>query len=287
MTAVLRPVPKRHHIVPEMIQKRFVDAGGCLHAFDRRRAEPEVFRTHPGKLFVEKHLYRRTAADGTTDTAAETWLSQLESNVDPVIEKIVWAGRQGLTPGLTRSEFDTWIHFMFVQWKRTPDLHRTVATDAEVEATYDELLAKLRVRRPDKLAEIDALATPEELRRMMHNTRVDVLTHGGTGPLKFLRLRGLGVARIIRPNKQFVLASHPVVKLSHVGRGHLLDPTCELWMALAPDIIAGLGTGPGSEKVVCVQDPAMIRDYNEACAGQSSVFASASAALVRSLATAR
>lgn len=75
--------------------------------------------------------------------------------------------------------------------------------------------------------------------------------------------------------------------LSHEGRGHWLDPTCELWMALTPDIIAGLGTGPGSEKVVGVQDPAMIRDCNEACIGQSTVFASASAALVRSLATPR
>lgn len=287
MTGRAHPEPKRHHTLPEMIQKRFVDDAGYLHAFDRRRSDLSVFRTHPGKLFVKKHLYRRTEADGSTDTDAEKWLSRLEDKADPVIEKIVRNARQGRPPGLTPGEFETWLLFMFMQWKRVPDLHRDVATDAEVEATFDELLAALRRRRPDKMAEIDSLDTPENRRRMMHNTRVDVLMQGGAEPLAMLRLRGLGVARIVHPNKQFVLASRPVVKLTQQGREHLLDPTCEMWLAVAPDIIVGLGPGPGSERLVGVTDPDKVRAYNQACVGQSTVFASSSAALVRSLASAR
>lgn len=42
MTTVRRPVPKRRHFVPEMIQKRFVDGDGQLHAFDRRRVPADA-----------------------------------------------------------------------------------------------------------------------------------------------------------------------------------------------------------------------------------------------------
>lgn len=283
MQAATHPSPKRHHAVPEMIQKRFVDREGRLHAFDRRRADGAVFRTHPGKLFVHKHLYRRTSADGATDTEMEAWFAELESRADPVIEKIVCAARQSRAPGLTGAEFETWLTFFFMQWKRVPDLHLTVATDDEFEATFDELIAELRRTQSHRADEIDQVSKPEARRRMRHNARVDILLGGSDEPMSMLRLRGLGVARIARPNKQFVLGSRPVVKLSHPGRGHLLDLTCEMWLAVAPDVIVGLGPGPLSEKVVEINDLDVIRHYNDACAMQSSVLASASADLLRSL----
>ncbi|WP_293482585.1 DUF4238 domain-containing protein [Phenylobacterium sp.] len=282
-----RPAPKRHHAVPEMLQKRFVDGEGCLHAFDRRRADGAVFRTRPANLFVHGHLYRRTEADGATDTVAEAWFSDLESATDPIIEKIVTAARQGRKPALTPVEFETWLMFFFMQWKRVPDLHLTTVTDAEVEETFDELIAELRQKHPHRAAEIDKVNTPQNRRRMAQNARVDALLRGGDEPLTLLRLRGLGVAKVTARGKSFVVSSRPVVKLTHPGRTHLLDPSCEMWLAVAPDVIVGLGPGPGEEKLVGIGDPAVIRDYNEACVNQSTVFASASAPLVRSLAKPR
>lgn len=277
------PVPKRHHAVPEMLQKRFVDREGCLYAFDRRRPKPEVFRTTPSNLFVHGHLYRRTEADGSSDIEMEAWFSELESATDPIIEKIVCAARQGRKPGLTGSEFETWLTFFFMQWKRVPDLHLTTVTDAEVEETFDDLIAELRRTHPHRASEIDKVDTPDNRKRMKQNARVDVLRGGGDEPMTALRLRGLGIAKVTAPDKQFVLSSRPVVKLTHPGHTHLLDPTCEMWLAVAPDIIVGLGPGPGDEKLVGIGDASVIRDYNEACVSQSTVFASSSLQLVRSL----
>ena len=278
--------PKRHHFVPEMLQKRFVDEDGWLHAFSTRRADKQVYRVRPEKLFFENHLYSGIGEDGSRLVETERMLSQLESLADPVIEKIVRAAREGIRPGLTSLELDVWYYFLVMQWKRVPDLHLTVTPDQEVHDTLDGLIADLRQGRPQFSEALDDLASPEGRARMVKNARVGVLQSVSDQVIVALRSRGLAIGTIKRPDKRFALASRPVVKLTLPGKTHIRHPECEMWLPVASDVVVGLGRGRGTV-TMCTVSPDQVRNLNLGAVGQSSVFASASSVLTLSLARRR
>lgn len=280
---MIASLPKRHHYVPQMLQKRFVDSEGWLHAFSRVRADRSVYPVRPAKLFVEKHLYSETHADGSLDVETERAFSRLEHRVDPIIEKIIAAARVGRRPELSPEETTLWQFFVVMQWKRVPDLHLTVTTDDELAGTFDELLAELRASQPHLIEEIDKLATYPQRKRMMKNARVGALGGVSQEVMDAMRSRGLAIAVSDDPRGSLTLGSRPVVKLTTPGRTDIRHPACELWLPVASDVVVGLGVGEGTETVVPITR-AQIRQLNLACVCQSTVFASASAALTASLA---
>lgn len=278
--------PKRHHYVPEMLQKRFIDDAGWLHAFSKKRADGRVYPVRPEKLFVEKHLYSETDADGSRNPEMERTLGRLETLADPVVERMVEAARHGRSPNLNPAELDVWCYFFAIQWRRVPDLHLTVTPDDDVNASFDALVADLRLSQPHLTAELDRLDTPDERQRMVHNARVGVLERVSGEVLDALRCRGLAIGVVERPDKRFVLGSRPVVKLTWPGATHISHPECELWLPIASDVVIGLGRGRSTETLVPVT-AAQVRHLNSAAVSQSTVFASASADLTRSLARPR
>lgn len=280
------PQPKRHHFVPEMLQKRFVDEDGWLYAYSRKRADGCVYPVRPEKLFVEKHLYSEVKADGSREPEMERTLNKLETLADPVIEHIVQAARRGEVPRLSNEQLDIWCYFFAIQWRRVPDLHLTVTPDHEVSASFDKLIAELRTTQPHLEGELDQLSEPHERRRMIKNARVGVLETVSFEVMDALRSRGLLIGVIGQPEKRFVLASRPVTKLTRLGATDVRHPQCELWLPVASDIVIGLGQGRGMESLGRVT-PDQVRHLNLAAAEQSTVFASASAALTRSLARPR
>ncbi len=150
------------HYVPEVILKRFTDEGDWLHLFSKRDK-----RTRPTRIrnaFCEGHLYSAELADGGKDTRVEYDLAWLEGAIEPILAKFETAGRTGVNPNLTAIDMLTWRFFLIVQWKRVPDLHKTVTTDEESTAILTEILNKMSVEFPARSAEIDAFREPEAVR---------------------------------------------------------------------------------------------------------------------------
>jgi hypothetical protein len=270
-----------------MLQKRFVDGEGWLHGFSKGQPHRGVFRSRPANLFLETHLYSELGKDGGRDPRMELWFSRLESQADPVIDKIVAAARSNREPGLTPEERAIWDLFLFMQWKRVPDLHRTVTTDCELDETLNQITAELREEYPQFKATLDALAHPAAKKRLFQNVRVGALSPPSSEVKKVLRARGLAILRITAPNKSFVIGNRPVVKLTVNGQSDLRDPTCELWLPVAPDVLVGLGTGGRDEKLMFLGSGDPVRQLNLASVHQSTGFASSSPALIRSLASRR
>jgi hypothetical protein len=279
------PDPKHHHYVPEMLQKRFVDADGWLHVYNRNHAPSGLYKGRPSSIFHQRHLYSEMLEDGTKDPSLERRLSRLEHLANGVIEKVVASARQGRPASLSAEERDIWYVFLAIQWKRVPDLHDQITTDAEALVMFDELIARTRQDRPQWGSQLDAMAQPQARRRMLQNARVGSL---GTSPqiMEALRSRGMAVVRITRPAKQFVLASRPVIKLTAPGKTDLHHPECELWLPVAHDVAIGLGQG---RHQVTLHPAAAhhVRQMNLAAASQSSILASGSPQLVLSLANPR
>jgi hypothetical protein len=276
------PLPKRHHYVPVMLQKRFLDNAGWLHSFTKAQPERGVVRSRPQNLFLKTNLYSEVGADGSRNLEMEFRFSQLETAADPIIEKIVLASRQNELPALSAEEREIWYAFLLAQWKRVPDLHQTVTTDAELSNHLHELLDELHQAKPERQIEIDELRNLETEKRILKNVRVRALATASDKVLSILRKRGLRIVKITQPNKQFVLCSRPVIKLTSPGKTHLLHPECELWLPIANDIAVGLGKGPGREILMPINSD-KVRKLNLAYVSHSSAFAGSSATLIKSL----
>ncbi len=177
--------------------------------------------------------------------------------------------------------------YFYLQWKRVPDVQKAVTPDAEASAMMDRLLAELRQQLPDRSAEIDALDTPEARRRTLHNARVGSVTTIANDTNSVMRSRGFGVLRIGLPNKQFVIASRPILKLNPVGQSYLGDPIVEMWLPIAPDVAIGLCGRKGEKIFGKISDPAWVRAFNLGLIAQSTSFAGPTPKLIHSLATAR
>jgi hypothetical protein len=48
--------PRRHHFMPQLLQRRFTDGEGRLFVFNKRRPEAGVFPTNHTNAFVKRDL---------------------------------------------------------------------------------------------------------------------------------------------------------------------------------------------------------------------------------------
>jgi len=219
-------IPKRHHYVPEVILKRFTDESDWLHLFSKRDK-----RTRPTRIrnaFCEGHLYSEELADGRKDPKVEHDLSWLEGVIEPILAKLELAGRAGVNPNLTAIETFTLRFFLVVQWKRVPDLHKTVTTDEESKEILDEILNKMSAEFPDRSAEICAFREPAAIQRTVRNARISGVAEVSDRAMNAIASRGIAVLSITAPTKALIVGSRPVVQLGFHRGLKLVDEATEM-----------------------------------------------------------
>lgn len=280
----MQQAPKRHHFVPKMLQKHFLTDDGGLWAYDHRRTEQKVWYGKPDNLFLRGHLYSHLNEDGSKDAELENRFSRLESATAPIIDKILAAARMWRTPQLTVSERANWDLFLYQQFRRVPDFYASLLTEEQhkgtVEAHIDTFHRKVRpVTNKERSDTLD----PSNLEKLYRNLRVSSLKSISRNVLAIIAGRGLAVCRVPNPKKSFILGSRPVIKLTPPETNDLRDPHVELWLAVAPDVMIGLGPLDEREVIVDINDR-NLRLVNEAVAAQSSQIVGRSMRLVASLA---
>jgi Protein of unknown function (DUF4238) len=282
-----RPIPKRHHFVPEMLQKRFVNSEGGLWFLDKRHSEG-IIASMPGNIFVEGHLYTAVESDGTKDVSLELFYSNLESEADPILEKIVESARRRAVPRLSVEERSVWHEFFHYQFKRVPDFFRKLNYIRKFPDRINDAIDRFeqlagRVVTEEERAELNR---PEVVKRLKQNAIVHSL--GDYGPLVKGALveKGIAVAVIPKPSKTFVLGSSPIIRFNQAPGGSMNDPQVEMWLPIAHDVAVAPFGAPSNEHIEEVDDAA-IRKVNRVIFQQSTVVASSSRALLESLARAR
>ncbi|MFT8247342.1 DUF4238 domain-containing protein [Roseomonas sp. BN140053] len=274
---------KRHHFVPEMLQKRFADAEGMLHFARKSGNGVKLGRAVPGNLFVEQYLYSVIHDDDTKDSSLESALNKLETATETIVEKIVSSARKDQIPHLSDEQRSTFNLFFHIQWKRVPDLYASDAAKASIDQTFKETLDAARAKFPDKEDEIAQLMEDKEKARLFKNAQVGVVGSISERVLDVLGNRGLAVMKVGQRGKSFILGSRPVVKM---GNQSLYHPDGELWLPIAPDIAVGVHNFEVREQLLYLRDP-HIRRINSAIVSQSSMFAGPHAPLIASLARPR
>ena len=282
---ITKTTPKRHHFIPQMLIKRFVDKNGKLHCYRKNSPENGIFIADPKNVFVERNLHTMIDRDGNKDVNLEYWFSELEGDANKIIEKIVTEARQGIRPFLPFEDRRILDLFFYYQWKRVPDMHGSFYVDHQFHQSVEESLKRFEdIYRLLTDEERKDFNDPDFLKRFKQNVKVGVIGAPSSPILGILAQKGLGIGVIKKQNKSFILGSFPVVKLALPGRTHPMDPTVEIWLPVAHDVvICPAPIAPTEELVVPITEMQHIRRLNEAIYKQSTVIAARSSILVSSL----
>lgn len=276
--------PKRHHFVPQMLQRRFADGTGRLYAFDRRRPEDGVRPEFPVNLFVEKHLYSIKEKSGGKNPELEARLAQLEGAANSIITKIEQSAADGKSPQFSVEERYVWDLYFYIQWKRTPDTFESTNAVSDFDETLKKSIDDFeRQFRPLTETEREELKDPAVLSRIKHNAKVGAVSAGSEEVMKALHDKGLAILKIEASNKSFILGSSPIAKLTSKGHMHISDPTVEIWFPITPQIAVSPAYQRGEERLIPIKRPEDIRHINSAIAKQSTVIAGNNEKLIFSL----
>lgn len=271
--------PKRHHYVPRMMQKRFVNEKGRLHCIRRERLD-KPFEVGPNQLFVETNSFSMIDKHNSKDLALEKYYSELENDLDPIFQQMCDAAQPANQLSFESGVKEAIAEFVYNQLRRSPDYHRRIASDLVVQGALHETVTKLVADFPAKAAEIERILDEKHLPMLIHNVRVGSLRLRPGKVLSVLQRMSICVLSIKKAKKSFVLGSIPVVK---VGSNALEHKNCEIWMPISARVAVGFVWGTPHQNCVVGLDTEEIRRLNLAIARQSSALAAASPELVKSL----
>lgn len=270
---------KKHHFIPIVALKNFVDSDGYLHFWYRKNNPRKIDRQKPTEIFYAKHLYSFERDGKVRDNRLEDFYGdKIETPAGVLFEAIFPELRAGKVPRLSPEQRSTLLHFWYYQIKRTPGhanaLMDNAGTEGFVERTLDEAANQGKLAHAEK---------PTIKSRMMRNIRVTAQARKPSEQVwNFLNELGLCFYRIKTPNKSFVLGDAPGALAGIPGiTGSLPVP----FLPLASDIAMGF-LGRTSDITLYDLPTNAIRALNEATTARSTIVAGKSPTLVSSLAQA-
>jgi hypothetical protein len=274
---------KNNHYVPEMLLKRFMNVKRELFYFNKKKPEKSIEHRNPSSIFCVPNLYVDIDKTGKRDVSLESEVySKLDNEANQVIEKIIVATRKSLLPQLSVEEKLIWDQFLFQQWQRTPDaqveFNKTYSFEDEYRASLENFEKQVRPLNAFEKLIMDSALTKDRVHKSAH---IQNLKRDNQMPVQVLGSRGLGIAKISNPETSFIVGSFPVVRLSYDGKT-LADPTTEVWLPIAHDIIV-TPCGKKHEEKLVELNSAKVRKMNELICKQSSEIASRSPELLCSL----
>ena len=275
--------PKNHHYIPQMLLKRFTNHEGKLYVYDKSHRDKGIQKKDPKKTFVRRHFYTQVEDDGTRDASVETeFLSRLENDVSPVIEKIVSAARRGSSPNLSPAERDIWIKFYYLLFARVPDRLENAAE--EVRQIVHARIASASQSRLLNDLELSVQNDPETMDRHLKNGSIQNLQMSPSGEVyEFLSKCRFVIAAIRKPKsgRNFVIGSNPIVSLSDLEVPYIVDPHAEVWFSLARDVAVSFCPGEGDQIISATKRH--IESINWSVFNKSTVIAGCSSELIESL----
>jgi hypothetical protein len=277
--------PKRHHSVPEMLQRRFADGCGRLWFFDKDRPELGIRDTSASSLFVRNRQYTLKQSDGSRDWSLETIYSELEGEMHVLIDKVVPAVMRSGYPGLAPLERELLYRYIYEQWRRVPEVYDKLISDEAFATMHQATVAEYEKKyphRPVTEEQRNKFADPGYLKAERQRARVLSLSRPSSTALAVAEKKGLYFVRTA-PNRSFLIGSAPVVKLTPPGRSDQSMPDVELWLAIHPNVAIVLA-GDQSKAGMMSLPAGYVRYINHAIAKQSEVFAGRDKALVASVA---
>ena len=207
--------PKRHHEIPQMLLRNFVDERGLLHCY--RKQEDRIFESTPENVFARRRLYSKRGHDGMAEDASKEHelAVRIEGPAKPVVEKIVTRARARKLPELSREEkYAGTCSFAFNAGGRHR-ARRDLENSDLVKWAIDEVERMAGPLSGEERATIDG--TPERRRAAVGEAWIDTLTLPMGDLFEALRNKGLHVFVIEDPESALVIGDDPIVPMIPAG----------------------------------------------------------------------
>lgn len=274
-------ISKLHHYVPRLILREFANEAGQLNFV--RRSSQTITTAALRNLFAENHLYSRIREDGSKDVSLENVYAKLEGSTAVILASLISAARNGQS-GVRSSEDRRIIDkFIYHLWRRTPDVFdRMFPADSDQEAISLIEVALREKQHKLSIDDIEKLRIPGNAKRIIKNTRLEVLHAERPEILKAFSEFELHVMVVADKRSSFIVGSYPVLVLNGQKLTTFVSTGTEIWVPIAPDVALCL-CSPLSFQIIAA-DQSLVRKVNELIASRSSTIASHSEALLSSLA---
>ncbi|MCJ2120084.1 DUF4238 domain-containing protein [Methylobacterium sp. J-001] len=276
---------KKHHYIPRSFQERFSGPDLNLWFYDKRERAFGVRRKPIARLFRGWELYTVVGLDGARDRTTETRLSVIEGRASPILDRVITEAREGRASLFSEAERLALSTFFIAQFRRSPDLHNTVAGRRRVDDAVAEVIAEW---------EAAGHIAPSSQRSAVENERLgrkirgNLLAENAAAPMEtaspVMMQRGFTTGVIRLPQRSFVLGSTQFARLlSPQRRQDLGDPGSELWLPIASDVALCSHGLPGRGRLLEIDRDQDVRKVNGAIVSASTVFASPNRELVEAL----
>ncbi len=101
-----KKAPHRHHYIPRMILRNFLNDQKGLYFWRRDFPVRDVKSTTPENLFVEENLYTVIGEEGERDVSAELGFARMERPAAHMIRQLLDIVRAGKTPRLDETTWE-------------------------------------------------------------------------------------------------------------------------------------------------------------------------------------
>ncbi len=295
-------VPKRQHYIPKMLLKRFLDDDGFIWVHDGEK----MYKANLGNVFSIGHLYTRSEFGNAPKGSSyndflnsiqksfeyEGRLSEIETEAEPVVQRIIDRARNGRCPQLSVDFREAWKRFYVAMARRTPEAQDRVSKskgnrDVFYEAakqTADQI--GYRLPTAEKLYQDPRVMVLKKL--VMSNTNAKFAAGDDpnieTETRRFSVETGLCVVAIGIPKRSFVIGSHGLTMLDDEVASKMGAVS---WLPIAHDVAVGATAFPDREFLTILDSSndgqQLISSFNRATADRSKIVAGRCQALVRCL----
>lgn len=277
-------LPRRNHVIAQMLLRNFVDDSQYLHILNKKKINP--YKSKPRKAFVDKRRYVRYRDGGTQDDyEVEKKLSEIEGDAAPAIRRIIACARRDEFPILSAEWQRAWKRFFFTSVLRAPEHAARILSDLGSEQALDEAITRVIQEAGLPLPEEELyISDPQwaNIRKMARHNNIATfaagLPHQVNSELESYSQRvGLLIGVIQDPRNEFIIGSCAAVEIVSKGAD---DLTTGMWLPISYDVAIGLTAFPDREYLRSLGQVEVQR-INNASFEQSQIVAARSKRCLR------
>lgn len=276
-------IPKQQHYISEFILNNFTDSSGKLFFTKSEEGQYKVIQNTPNKVFKERFLFSFKKED-VWDHSLEEKYSRIEGEAAPLVLKIIAQIECEIIPEVTPAEKAVLINLIDVHWTRSPDFHEIVFDRKNWQITIQNMMKEASINFNGPIAVSPMLTSYDEepCKNLIQEIKVHSLrTRENARSYEFLQKMSLAFVTPKEPNKNFIIGSLPIVKITPFV-AQLTDPTkAEMLFPISKKICLYLNNS-GLNGVIPIERN-FVRDINIQLRSHSSYVASHSEILLKSI----
>lgn len=227
---------KKHHYVPQCLQRRFSFDGGNRIFYAERKDEKfgDIQPKYIHQAFYKKNYYTVTSDFGKEDFYEKEYYGRADSSLGRILNDTdeIFANRKipDFGPEVTKVLRRIFIDLV----RRTPDIHKFhFGSDEAIAHSIIEELAN-EVPSPEDESLLEQLNDTDNLRKHGRDIRM-VATTGPFSPDAMAVLDEYHAVWAISSTKaSFILPSYMIYRIGNGGSNGLANPEAEMWFPVHP-----------------------------------------------------